>query len=511
MADNPDITAGTASVAAGTKAVTGVGTFWSTDEIRSGDLFASDGYPGARIDTVNSDTSITLRDNWRGSSLPAGSSYYIRYQPDGSRYAALLAGVRKILSLPNLTALSGLVGAAGRIPIFTGPGTMSTVDKLDLVTGVNADKKVATLAARAAYDGEAEGFSVLVANIGDGRSAIYFKNSPTIADWSPPAYLTGPNGSFQSKGNYNWSTTYAIGDVVLHNGSSWIARIGTLDNPPPNLPATFNAQWFLLAAAGSGFQFKGDYAGATAYLKDDVVLYNNSSWIALGPTTGDTPPALPTTSNAYWSLIAAKGAGDVSGPASASADFGVAFADATGKVLKSTGFLAGNVRGPATSVAGRMPAFADALGKLLVDSGYRAVQQGTGIGQSSNDIKLGWSPNGLKGTVDNTDLGKIWCDLAVGLTLSARGSLRLPNKITLQWARETNGVGNFNINYETAMSGTFAIAGLMDAEPGANEMYSLGVFNVSGTGFSARPRYTSGGSAGVATQPFFWMAIGYIA
>lgn len=172
----------------------------------------------------------------------------------------MLAAVRKILSVPNLTALSGLVGAAGRIPIFTGPGTMSTVDKLDLVTGVNADKKVAALASRAAYDGEAEGFSVLVANIGDGRSAIYFKNSPTIADWSPPAYLTDPNGSFQSKGSYNNATAYVVGDVVLQNGSSWIARVNTTGNPPPALPTTSNAQWFLLSAAGNnGFVFEGNY------------------------------------------------------------------------------------------------------------------------------------------------------------------------------------------------------------------------------------------------------------
>lgn len=128
MADNPDITAGTASVVAGTKEVTGVGTFWSTDEIRSGDLFASDGYPGARIDTVNSDTSIALRDNWRGSSLPAGSSYYIRYQPDGSRYAALLAAVRKILTQPILTAFSGLSATADKLPFFTGASTMGLMD-----------------------------------------------------------------------------------------------------------------------------------------------------------------------------------------------------------------------------------------------------------------------------------------------------------------------------------------------------------------------------------------------
>ncbi|MGO4449129.1 hypothetical protein AB4Y96_09395 [Phyllobacterium sp. TAF24] len=127
MADNPDITAGTASVTVGTKIVTGVGTFWSTDEIRAGDLFASDGYPGARIDTVNSDTSITLKDNWRGATLPAGSSYYIRWQPDSSRYSVMLAAVRKILTQPLLTAFAGLTAATDTIAYFTGSATMATV------------------------------------------------------------------------------------------------------------------------------------------------------------------------------------------------------------------------------------------------------------------------------------------------------------------------------------------------------------------------------------------------
>jgi hypothetical protein len=127
--------------------------------------------------------------------------------------------------------------------------------------------------------------------------------------------LTGPNGTFQSKGVYSAATAYVVGDVVLQNGSSWIARVNTTGNPPPALPTTSNAQWFLLSAAGNGFVFRGAYSGAAAYVKDDVVLYNNSTWIALISTTGNAPPALPTTSNTQWSLLAAKGVGDVSGPA----------------------------------------------------------------------------------------------------------------------------------------------------------------------------------------------------
>ncbi len=39
--------------------------------------------------------------------------------------------------------------------------------------------------------------------------------------------------------------------------------------------------------------------------------------------------------------------------------------------------------------------------------GFTPVQQGTGIGQTTNTVKIGWSPSGLKATVDVTDIGHI--------------------------------------------------------------------------------------------------------
>lgn len=62
-----------------------------------------------------------------------------------------------------------------------------------VVTGAGSpwDVQVANLAARAAYDGQATGYSVLVSDVGDGRAAVYTKNSGVSADWSAPAYFTG--------------------------------------------------------------------------------------------------------------------------------------------------------------------------------------------------------------------------------------------------------------------------------------------------------------------------------
>lgn len=55
--------------------------------------------------------------------------------------------------------------------------------------------QVDELSDRDAYDDEDEGFSILVSDVGDGRAAIYSKNSNASADWSDPAYVTGEQGS----------------------------------------------------------------------------------------------------------------------------------------------------------------------------------------------------------------------------------------------------------------------------------------------------------------------------
>ena len=54
------------------------------------------------------------------------------------------------------------------------------------------------------------------------------------------------------------------------------------------------------------FTHKGDYAGGTAYVKNDVVYYatNGNSYIAKGATTGNAP-----TSTAHWDLFVAGSGG----------------------------------------------------------------------------------------------------------------------------------------------------------------------------------------------------------
>ena len=48
--------------------------------------------------------------------------------------------------------------------------------------------------------------------------------------------------------------------------------------------------------------YRGNYSGSTAYVKDDVVFFNGSSYIAKQSSTGNAP-----TNTTYWGLLAQKG------------------------------------------------------------------------------------------------------------------------------------------------------------------------------------------------------------
>ena len=48
--------------------------------------------------------------------------------------------------------------------------------------------------------------------------------------------------------------------------------------------------------------YKDVYVASTTYVKDDVVVYNGSSYIAKSNTTGNAP-----TNGTYWGLLAQKG------------------------------------------------------------------------------------------------------------------------------------------------------------------------------------------------------------
>jgi hypothetical protein len=336
---------GTATVAVGSRTVTGTDTGWLTEvagltPIKVGDKFGIHVGRPIVIEQIISDTELLLADDWPG---PAQTDAPYKVELTSPTIAAVEAMRRLLASLSNgnLDSLSEITIGNDDIPIGIGPGVFGTINKASLIQGVDYDVFVPNLAGRAAYNGAAAGFAVLVIDIGDGRSALYLKNSATSGDWSAPSYVTGPVGpaGVNQRGNYSAGTAYAIRDIVQYGGSTWIAKVATTGNAPPTLPTTENTQWILFARSGTpGVVDRGTYSGATAYEANDIVLNNGSTWLALQPTTGNAPPVLPAESNAYWRLFARKGTdgtgtGDFVGPPGGVAigDI-VAFGDTTGKL-----------------------------------------------------------------------------------------------------------------------------------------------------------------------------------
>lgn len=382
MAVRPDYITGTITLTNNSLDVVGEDTLWLLAPVRPGDvIFQVDGEEEweALVASVEGNTELTLTKPWPGGTA-TDATYAIRFQPDGARYTAAAVALLEQLANGNLTAFAALIGAPGKIPVFTGPGAMELLNSAELVNGVVYNVMVDELSDRAAYDAEDEGFSVLVANVGDGRSALYNKKTDDLADWSDPAYITGeiatvtvgpvdlvafdeapsvvatpvgggvqldfslpaqptfqmgtvttggpgtaadvdivltptgylfnftiPEGEgFDFKGAYAAPTNYVKGDVVTYQNSSYIALGATTGNLPTN-----STYWSVLAAAGvngESFVFRSAYNPATAYVKNDNVTYNGSTFIAKGPTTGNLP-----TNATYWDPVAVAGSDGTDG------------------------------------------------------------------------------------------------------------------------------------------------------------------------------------------------------
>jgi hypothetical protein len=348
MAVLSDYISGSISLTNGSVDFTGVGTGWLLAGFKEGDtiidITGATEYMGV-VATIDANGAGTLTKAWEGPTL-ADVAYRMRYQPDGARVSAQSRNLIEIMGNGNLQALAGLSGSANQVPMFTGPGAMTLVPKTDLVSGVAYDVQVDLLTDRDAYDGQAEGFSVLVADVGDGRAAVYAKASATSGDWSDPAYVTGPIGPLPE---------VTVGTVTTGDPGTSVIVTPT--------PTVDGVELDFTIPAGRGPVIEGDYNPATAYVLDDAVLYNGSTFIALGPTTGNAPPTLPTTSNAYWQLLARQGidgAGTVNS-VGAGAGISVDSSDPTAPVVSAPTLVAG----PASVTNERLPVFDGTTGKLV--------------------------------------------------------------------------------------------------------------------------------------------------
>jgi hypothetical protein len=134
--------------------------------------------------------------------------------------------------------------------------------------------------------------------------------------------------------------------------------------------------------------------------------------------------------------------------------------------------------------------------------GYTPVQQGTGIGQLTNVIKIGWSGSVLKCTVDANDIGAVWTDQSSPSSFASNGYQKLPSGLIIQWGTQSTSTSTV----------TFPIS-FPNVCLHANWVYE-------NTGFGNQPRVTGRTKTGfnlavdcccscAGAQPAAWFAIGY--
>lgn len=382
---------GTATVAVGSRTVTGIGTGWLTEvagltPIKVGDKFGIHVGRPIVIESIDSDTQLTLADNWPG---PAQTNAPYKVELTSPTIAAVEAMRRLLASLSNgnLDSLSEITIGVDDVPIGVGPGVFGTINKAGLTQGVRYDAWVASLAGRAAYNTAAAGFSVLVVDIGDGRSGLYFKNSATSGDWSAPSYITGPVGpspTFTASattlaagasatasanpitGGYNlaigvpagrssgypytWSTTITDanpGNGFIRANNASMASATLLFVSKTSAAGSALATYLLGLASSTNPTTKGDLIlqrisdGAVARFSVTAVT-DATNYVKISVTghSGNTTFTNNGAINLDFSRTGDKGAdgngtGDVVGPSSSSDNGLVVFSGTTGKLMKA--------------------------------------------------------------------------------------------------------------------------------------------------------------------------------
>lgn len=136
-----------------------------------------------------------------------------------------------------------------------------------------------------------------------------------------PQWLQGISGWFGNDGSFayatitptNWQTvvnlpwSYESWNNNLFVFLNWIKQKVTLDYTETSDTSITFLNWLLttdtveIVYPNKWLNWKWVYSWATAYLKDDAVSYNGSSYICIQNTTGNLP-----TNVTYWSLLTSK-------------------------------------------------------------------------------------------------------------------------------------------------------------------------------------------------------------
>ena len=144
-----------------------------------------------------------------------------------------------------------------------------------------------------------------------------------------------------------------------------------------------------------------------------------------------------------------------------------------------------------------------ASGVAVSNLGFTPVQQGTGVGQTSNAVKIGWTAaSKLKATVDATDIGYFLTGSTVPAnSLSSSGYEKLPTGLIMQWGSFTQSSDTTSVSFPISFPN--ACLNVQQTLLGGASVSASAVGSVTTTGF------VSIRDPAVGNNSCYFFAIGY--
>ena len=345
---------GKASVDAGGTVVTPQGATW-TDNVWVDDLFflpSQPLVPPQRIESVNDDGEIVLAYPWPGAAA-VEEPYEVRFVGIIERSTAQS---RKVLEqLGDVKAWYDII----------------------------VEDDAARLALESASNPLPAGYRVLVRLDG----VIWMKKTSAFGDWIGPVEFKGDTG------NKGWSPAFGVvsdGERRVLQLTAWVGGEGAA---PAGVGKYVGVAGLVddiaqaIDVRGEGFQWGGAYNAANAYEKGSVTRQNGSAFIAAQAVPpGEAPSgAYPPVDTPYWAVLAAKGQdGEIDGVTPFWQSRILNDADAA---AAREGLGAGDVVGPAGATAKRLAVFGNLTGKLVAEaSGLTLAEQGRARADIGADV-----------------------------------------------------------------------------------------------------------------------------
>lgn len=150
-------------------------------------------------------------------------------------------------------------------------------------------------------------------------NVTYLDHAGTLTDEDALAVVVMRAGTAGPAGaGMNWrdawltATAYDVADTISNGGSSYICVSAHTSgaSTEPGVGASWATVWDLVTAAGQpGLDWQGAWVTATAYLVNDGVSRNGSSYICISAHTSGatTEPGIGASWATVWEVIAAKG------------------------------------------------------------------------------------------------------------------------------------------------------------------------------------------------------------